>query len=154
MALFDVIRELCDAQTNFGGLTTSEGLVSEDIINLGDSDLNFGAGEPLYLNIRVNTAFTSGGSPATDITLYASTNATVNASDSEVYTLRTNVDLTGYSAGDYVFRGALPVKVDEEQYIGLYVQNATAEYTAGALDAWIGHGPQSDHDTQVASSNI
>jgi hypothetical protein len=152
MAIFDVIGEFSDAQT-FTTLTTTEGRASTDIINLGGADRNFGGGEPLYLNIRVNTAFTSAGTPATTISLRNSTNTTLNGSDTVVIATGA-IDLTGYSAGQFVTRVSLPVNVDEEQYIGLWVQNASASYTAGNLDAWIDHGPRTDFDTQVTTSNI
>ena len=55
MALYDIIGDLGDAQT-FTTLTTTEGRASTDIINLGNSDLNWGNGE-LWLNIKVSTLF-------------------------------------------------------------------------------------------------
>ncbi len=152
MAMYDIIGEFGDAQT-FTTLTTTEGRVSTNIINLGIDDVNWGNGE-LWLNITIATAFTSaGGTPATTITLRSSSDATVNGSDTAVITIAAQ-DLTGVAAGTFVARQRLPVTVDQEQFIGVFVQNATADYTAGALDMWLDHGPQSDFGTQQTQSNI
>ncbi len=151
MAMFDIIGELGDAQT-FTTLSTTEARISENIINLGVDDVNWGNGE-IWLNIKVATAFTTSGTPSTTITLRASSDSTVNASDTAVITIAAQ-DLSDLSVGDDVFRGRLPIDVDQEQYIGVLVANATNPYTAGALDIWIDHGSQSDFPAQEALSNI
>ncbi|MCK5017535.1 MAG: hypothetical protein KAS32_10750 [Candidatus Peribacteraceae bacterium] len=152
MAMYDIIGVFSDGQTDFGGATATETILSEDILNLGDSDLNWGNAE-LWLNIQVGTAFTSGGTPSTTITMNSSTDTTVNASDTAVITVAAQ-DLTALSSGDYVFRGRLPVAVDVEQYLGIVFVNTAAAYTAGSFDIWIDHGSQSDFSTQKALSNI
>ena len=151
MAMYDIIGELGDAQT-FTTLTTTEARISENIINLGVDDVNWGNGE-LWLNIKVATAFITSGTPATTITLRSSSDTTVNVSDKAVITIAAQ-DLSDLSIGDDVFRGRLPIDVDQEQYIGVLVANATESYTAGALDIWIDHGSQSDFPAQEALSNI
>ena len=151
MAMDDINGEFGDAQT-FTTLTTTEGRASTNEINLGVADVNWGNGE-IWLNIKVNTAFISAGTPATTITLRSSTDATINGSDTAVITIAAQ-DLTALSAGADVFRGRVPIDVDQEQFIGVFVQNATASYTAGNLDMWFDHGSQSDFDTQKALSNI
>ncbi len=152
MAMYDIIGEFGDAQT-FTTLTTTEGRVSTNVINLGVSDVNWGNGE-IWLNIKVATLFAAtGGTPATTITLRSSTDATINGSDTAVITIAAQ-DLTALSVGADVFRGRIPIDVDQEQFIGVFVQNATADYTAGALDMWLDHGSQSDFLTQKALSNI
>ncbi len=152
MAMYDIIGEFGDAQT-FTTLTTTEGRVSTNVINLGVADVNWGNGE-LWLNITVSTAFAStGGTPATTITLRSSTDSTVNGSDTAVITIAAQ-DLTGVAAGTFVARQRLPVAVDPEQFLGVFVQNAGADYTAGALDMWLDQGPQSDFATQKTQSNI
>lgn len=152
MAMYDIIGEFADAQT-FTTLTTTEGRTSTNVINLGVSDVNWGNGE-IWLNIAIATAFTStGGTPATTITLRSSTDETVNGSDTAVITIAAQ-DLTGKVAGTLLARQRLPVDVDQEQFIGVFVQNATADYTAGALDMWLDHGSQSDFATQKTQSNI
>lgn len=152
MAMYDIIGEFGDAQT-FTTLTTTEARISENILNLGLSDVNWGNAE-IWLNIKVSTAFTKGdGTPATTITLRSSTDITVNASDTAVITVASQ-DLTLLSVGADVFRGRLPIDVDVEQYLGVLVANAGADYSAGALDMWLDQGSQSDFATQKALSNI
>ncbi len=152
MAMYDIIGEFADAQT-FTTLSTTEARISENILNLGLSDVNWGNAE-IWLNIKVATAFTKGdGTPATTITLRSSTDTTVNASDTVVLTVASQ-DLTLISVGADVFRGRIPINVDVEQYLGVLVANAGADYSAGALDMWLDHGSQSDFATQKALSNI
>ena len=151
MAIYDIIGELGDAQT-FTTLTTTEGRASTDVINLGLTDVNWGNGE-LWLNIKIATAFLTSGTPATTITLKSSTSTTLLTGDTSVITIAAQ-DLSDLSIGADVFRGRLPIDVDQNQYIGVFVKNATAAYTAGALDIWIDHGSQSDFATQKALSNI
>lgn len=151
MAMYDIIGEFADAQT-FTTLTISEGRASTNVINLGIADVNWGNGE-IWLNIKIAVAFTTSGSPSTTITLRSSTNDSIDGSDTAVITIPAQ-DLTDLNVGDDVFRGRLPIDVDQEQFIGVFVQNASAAYTAGALDMWLDHGSQSDFATQKTQSNI
>ncbi len=151
MAMYDVIAELGDAQT-FTTLTITEGRASTDVINLGSADNNWGNAE-LWLNISVAVAFTTSGTPATTITLRSSTDGTITGSDTAVLTIAAQ-DLSDLSLGDFVTRQRIPVVTDPEQFIGVFVQNATAAYTAGALDIWIDQGSVSDSGIQKTQSNI
>lgn len=152
MAMFDIIGEFSDAQ-DFT-ITTTETIVSEDVINLGTSDVNWGNGE-LWLNIKVHTAFaTSGGTPSTTITLRASSDSTVNASDTAVITIAAQNLTTSTSIGSDVFRGRLPIDVDQEQFLGVVAVNTGGGYSTGKLDIWIDQGSQSDFATQKTLSNI
>ncbi len=151
MAMYDIIGEFSDAQT-FTTLTTTEGRVSTDIVNLGTSDVNWGNAE-IWLNISIAVAFLTAGTPATTITLRSSTDETVNGSDTAVLTIAAQ-DLSDLSVGDFVARVRLPVVTDPEQFLGVFVQNATAAYTAGALDMWLDHGSVSDSGAQKTLSNI
>lgn len=151
MAMFDIIGEFGDAQT-FTTLTTTEARISSNIINLGVDDVNWGNGE-LWLNIKVATKFVSAGTPSTTITLRSSSDTTVNVSDTAVITVPAQ-DLTALAVGADILRQRLPINVDQEQYLGVLVANATKPYTAGALDIWLDHGSQSDFPAQEALSNI
>ncbi len=152
MATYDIIGELGDAQ-DFT-LTTTETIVSENVINLGVDDVNWGNGE-IWLNVKVNTAFTTAqGTPSTTIALRASTDATVNASDTAVITIPAQNLTTATSLGSDIFRGRLPINVDREQYLGLVVVNTGGGYATGKLDIWFDHGSQSDFPAQEPLSNI
>lgn len=150
MATYDIIGELSNNQ-DFT-LTTTETIVSQNEINLGIDDVNWGNGE-LWLNIKVGTIFASVGTPSTTITLRSSSDSTVNASDTAVITIAAQ-DLSALSAGADIFRGRLPIDVDQEQYLGVVVVNTGEEYSTGTLDIWIDHGSQSDFPAQIAQSNI
>ncbi len=152
MAMYDIIGELGDAQ-DFT-LTTTETIVSEDVLNLGVDDVNWGNGE-IWLNIKVNTAFTTAqGTPSTTITLRASSDDTVNASDTAVITIAAQNLTTATSLGSDVFRGRVPIDVDQEQYLGVVAVNTGGGYSTGKFDIWFDHGSQSDFATQQALSNI
>ena len=152
MAMYDIIGEFADVQ-DFT-LTTTETIVSENNINLGVDDVNWGNGE-LWLNIKVHTAFTTAqGTPSTTITLRASSDSTVNASDTAVITIAAQNLTSTTSLGSDIFRGRLPIDVDQEQYIGVVAVNTGGGYTTGKLDIWLDHGSQSDFPAQEALSNI
>lgn len=152
MAMFDIIGEMSDAQ-DFT-ITTTETIVSEDVINLGTSGVNWGNAE-IWLNIKVHTAFTtSGGTPSTTITLRSSADSTVNASDTAVITVAAQNLTTATSIGSDILRQRLPVTVDVNQYLGVVAVNTGGGYAAGKLDIWLDHGPQSDFGTQKTQSNI
>ncbi len=152
MAMYDIIGEFADAQ-DFT-LTTTETIVSENNINLGVADVNWGNGE-IWLNIKVHTAFTTAqGTPSTVITLRTSSDSTVNASDTAVITIAAQNLTTATSLGSDVFRGRLPIDVDQEQFIGVVAVNSGGGYSTGKLDIWLDHGSQSDFATQKTQSNI
>lgn len=152
MAMFDIVGELADKQ-DFT-LTTTETIVSEDVLNLGIDDINWGNGE-IWLNIKVAVAFTTAqGTPSTTITLRASSDSTVNASDTAIITVAAQNLTTATSLGSYILRQRLPITVDQEQYIGVVAVNTGGGYTTGSLDIWLDHGPQSDFPAQIALSNI
>ncbi len=146
MAIFDVLFEFSDAQS----ITTSA--QSTDVLDWGSGmeDLEMGAGTPLWLNIKVGTAF-SGGTNVT-FSLYTHSSATSINSGTEIYSTPafTTANLT---ANAWIIRMPLPVNCDDNRYFGLYY-TVSGTYSAGTLDAWIDHGPQSSYDTQVATSNI
>lgn len=150
MAMYDILGELADNQ-DFS-LTTTETIVSEDVLNLGIDDINWGNGE-IWLNIKVSLLFVSSGTPSTIITLRASSDDTVTASDTAVITIPAQ-DLTGLSLGADVYRGRVPIDVDQEQTLGVVAVNTSGEYSQGKLDIWFDHGSQSDFATQQALSNI
>jgi len=149
MALFDAMFEFSDAQT----LTATA--ASTNVIDLQDSDLELGAGTPVYLNVRVGaTALTSSGSSATlTIALAGDTDATIDGSSTVVFQTAAIAEAS-CTAGAKLLSIALPVKFDDNQYIGLYYTVGTEDFTAGTIDAWLDNGPQSGYNTQVSESNI
>lgn len=152
MALFDVMFELDDA-LDLSTHTASEVEASTNVIDWVNSDLEMGAGEPLYLNIQVETAFGSSGSATLQVDLMRETDTDIDASSTTIYETGL-IPVASLTAGAWIMRMSLPVNVDEDRYVGLLYTIGTAAMTAGTVNAWIDHGPQSSYDTQVENSNI
>lgn len=146
MAIYDALFELCDNDSVY---STNTSVQSENIFNWGDTDLEMGAGTPIWLNIRVSTDFAGGTSAQFKIVCDSDTTIT----NGTVLYETPAIGYASLTAGVWVLRMPLPVNVDEEQYFGLVV-TCVGTMSAGAIDAWLDHGPQSSHDTQVAASNI
>lgn len=144
MALFDALFEFSDAQA----ITTDA--QSTNVLDMQAADLEMGAGEPIWLNVRVGTAFAGGTSLA--VSLYAHTATTSINSGTQIIATGT-IAQASLTANAWIIRVPLPVNFDEERYIGLYYDD-TGAFTAGTVDAWLDHGPQSSYDTQVTTSNI
>lgn len=153
MAIFDAMLEFSDNQDMSQSATT---YAATDVLDWGASDLEMGAGEPLYLNIRVGDAIVStAGSATFVVSLVRETDTDIDSSSTVIWTSRTfeesDSDLT---AGAWIKRMALPVNVDDDRYMGLLYTIGNQTTTLGTVDAWIDHGPQSSFDTQVSESNI
>ncbi len=153
MAIFDVLGNLCGETTSGGQLITSSA-ASEDIFDWGAADREMGAGEPLYLNIRVGSAdFGGQGSTTIVFAVVYDTVAPVDGSSIVIYQTPA-IDEGVLVAGYWVLRMPLPVNVDEERILGIYMTVGSGPMTGGAINAWIDHGPPSSHDTQVTDSPI
>jgi hypothetical protein len=149
MALLDAKFELSDAQS------VSATAQSTNIIDFVNSDLEMGAGNPYYLNVRVEGAASAGtsltvvlhNSSTTDIDAgtEGSTNNTVWSSGA--------IPIANLIAGAWITRLALPNDVDANRYVGLQY-TASGTLTGCTVNAWLDNGPQSSYDTQVAESNI
>jgi len=139
MAILDEKLELCDAQA----ITATDR--SEGQINLGAANLQIGAGTPLYLNIRTNTAFTSSSETIT-IDLYthdASFDETQGTKILEVLAA-TAVSASPFAtAGTWIFRGTIPYEA-LQQYVALRFTCSDTP-AAGKIDAWISLDAQSSY---------
>jgi len=149
MALFDVMFEFCDDQTVWGDEA------SDHTLDMQASDLEMGAGRPIYLNIRCGTTFDSAGDTATMvISLVNDDDNTIDVDSIKILSTRAltvgDPELT--AGGSISF--SLPVDFDFNRYIGLWFENAVQAFTAGTLDAWLGYESIGSHDTQVSVSNI
>lgn len=145
MALFDAMFELSDDQ-----VITDSDAASTNIIDLTLSDLEMGAGQPYWLNIRVGTAFAGGTSIV--FSLRHDSVAPIDGSSIVIWQSAAIVTAT-LVAGHWVMRMPLPYNVDEGRIIGLFY-DVTGTMSAGTINAWLDNGPQSSHDTQVTTSNI
>lgn len=141
MTIMDALLELSDAQA----ITTQQANTSENIIDLQAANLAIGAGTPLFLNVRVNTAFDS---PADALTLAVAFCTDSVAAFSSPTTIITTPALAQGSIdadGDWILRCGIPYEA-LEQYIGCLYTIASATASAGAIDAWIGIGRPMQHN--------
>ncbi|KKN78799.1 hypothetical protein LCGC14_0345710 [marine sediment metagenome] len=150
MALYDIMYEFMDDLT----ITTTNGTTiggTAKTIDWQAADLEMGAGEPLWLNVRVGTTAITG--TTIDIRLLADT-AAGGQDSSSLIVLSSGARTIGASiaVGEWLLRVPLPVNVDDRRFLAVAVV-ATGTVT-GALNAWLDHGPQSSYDTQVSTSNI
>ena len=152
MAIFDAGYELYDDATLVAATTTDYVGATCKTIDWQQADLEMGQGTPLYLNIRVGTTAYVGGTNVNFI-LTADTAAAGHDGSSAVVWQSGNRAVSTLLAGTWIYRGALPLDVDTARYLALGVIGDGAT-TAGTIDAWIDHGPQSSYDTQVTTSNI
>lgn len=159
MALFDAMFEFYDDATLVGSSATNSGYdyvgTTAKTLDWIAADLEMGAGEPVWLNIRVGTtayAPTTAGDRVNFI-LFADTASVSHDSDSDVVISSGEREASTLTANAWVLRVPLPVDVDTKQYLslGAHFNEIT---TAGTINAWLDHGPQSSHDTQVSASNI
>jgi hypothetical protein len=144
MAILDVLFEFSDDQPITGDAQ------STDVLDMQAADLEMGAGNPVWLNVKVGTAFAGGTSLI--VSLYAHSAATSINSGTQVLATGTILQ-AALTADTWIIRVPLPVDFDSERYVGLYY-NDTGAFTAGTINAWLDHGPQSSYDTQVSASNI
>lgn len=152
MALYDVMYELFDDATLVASTTTDYVGTTVKTIDWLASDREMGAGTPIWLNVKVGTTAYVGGTNAT-FKLFADTAEAGHDSNSlEVLSSGTRA-ITALTAGAWIFRCPLPVNVDDRRYLSLGITTDGAT-TAGTINAWLDHGPQSSYDTQVSTSNI
>lgn len=142
---FDALFEFSDAQSI---AATAQ---STNILDWQASDLEMGAGTPIYLNIKIETAPTAGTSLT--IVLHAASTTDIDAATTKTLWSSGTLLRTTLTAGLWITRIALPYDCDSDRYMGLQY-TASGTLTSGTINAWLDHGPQSSHDTQVAASNI
>ena len=155
MAIFDAMFELSDDQ-DIGANTTggSAAEASTNVLNFTQADLEMGAGEPLWLNVRMGTeALLSTAAATLTVALCRDTDGTIDSASTVEYQTPA-LAKGGLIAGAWIIRMPLPYNVDEDAYVGLLYTIGAHQTSAGTVDAWIDHGPQSSHDTQVSDSNI
>jgi hypothetical protein len=149
MALFDSMFEFSDEQD----ISQAPGsLASTNILDFQAADLEMGAGTPLYLNVRVGTVAFTGGTTV-QVILRADTDANQTGGTDVYLSEAFAVDNAETAIGAWLVRIPLDVDFDKDQYIYVAYTNVGAN-SAGKLNCWIDHGPQSSYDTQINASNI
>lgn len=147
MSIMDILCEFSDGQSI---ILNGTSVISTDVVDLAAASLDFGAGEPIYLNIKIGTACAGGTSMQFD--LYGHTTTTVN-SGTVIHS--TGAIVTATLVAGYEYSVILPVRCDDYgRYIGMYY-TAVGNMTAGTVDAWLSLSQTSARNAnQVRSSNI
>ena len=155
MAIFDAMFEFFNDATLVGSGATDYVGGTAKTLDFKDDGLEMGAGTPVWLNIRVGT---TAYSPTTsgdtvDFKLFADDAAAGHDSDSDIVLTSGAREASTLTAGAWVLRAPIPYAVDSKRYLSLGATFNEAT-TAGTINAWLDHGPQSSHNTQVSESNI
>ncbi len=157
MAIFDAMFEFMDDAEITGATTTLYLPISTwKELDWVTEDLEMGAGEPLWLNIRVGTTAYSSGTTDTDTAdfkLFADDTSEGQDSSSVLVASSGPIAMTALTVGDWILRQPLRYNCDDERYLTIGA-TFSDNVSAGTIDAWIDHGPQSSYDTQVSASNI
>jgi hypothetical protein len=153
--MFDAMFEFSDNQD----ISQAQGSVaSTNTLDWQAADLEMGAGEPIWLNVRIGTAFAevegaTNGASTLVVALCNDSVDPIDGSSTVLYQTRALPE-TALTARAWVLRMPLPVDVDSDRILGLYYTIGGATSAVGTIDAWLDHGPQSSYDTQVSASNI
>ena len=140
-------------QTLYADGTTDYNAGTAKELDWVTSGLEMGQGTPIYLCIRVGTTVYAGGTTC-DFKLFAD-DTTAGHDGNSTVVLSTGAIATASldAAGDWVYRGALPIGADVLRYLQIGV-TCVGTYTAGKIDAWLSHSMPSSHNLQVSESNI
>ena len=133
--ILDERLEFCDATSAI--LNIGNAIIG-DVIDLGATPTlrDIGNGEPMYLVIQVDTAFV--GATAT-IQFQLASDSTANLATSKTVHLDTGAIAVATWAAGYTKVIALPTEVTYERYLGLWETVATANVTAGKINAFLTH---------------
>jgi len=133
--ILDERTELADAAAialNIGNAIAP----NTDVIDTGSTNVlkDLGNGKPVWLVLNVDTAFV--GATAT-IQFQLASDSTANLATSKTVHIDTGAIAVATWAAGYTKIYALPVEATYEQYVGLWMTVATANVTAGKLNAFL-----------------
>ncbi len=131
--ILDERNEFCDATSAI--LNIGNAIIG-DVIDLGSAPTlqDIGNGEPLYLVIQVTTAFVGATSTTT---FELKSDSTANLATSATTHLSTGAIAVATLVEGYTKVMALPAEATYERYLGLWETVATANVTAGAINAFL-----------------
>ncbi len=155
MAIFDAMFEFIDDQAMWTNTGTKFLPGTGKTLDWGATDLEMGAGEPLWIAVRVGTtAFAGAGNIQAIVTVDTAAGGHDGSSTEVMRGPIIAIGATTTTAeGEWIMRMPLPYNADDLQYLSVGIVS-TGAATAGTVDAWIDYGPQSSFDTQVTTSNI
>ena len=131
--ILDERNEFCDATSAI--LNIGNAIIG-DVIDLGSAPTlqDIGNGEPLYLVIQVTTTFVGATSTTT---FELKSDSTANLATSATTHLSTGAIAVATLVEGYTKVMALPAEATYERYLGLWETVATANVTAGAINAFL-----------------
>lgn len=131
--ILDEFNEFCDATSAI--LAVGNAIIG-DVIDLGATPTlrNLGAGENLYLVIQVDTTFV-GATSTTTFDLVS--DSTANLATSKTTHVSTGAIPVATLVAGYTKVIPLPGEATYERYLGLWETVATANVTAGKINAFL-----------------
>lgn len=138
MAIMDEYLEFCDATAlNTGGAGT---YLLGDVVDLGAVTRDIGEGEALYFIVTVDTAATSGGSATARFILASDAQAAIATDGTATVHIDSGaIPVATLAAGYIALRAPIPASgAVYERYLGVLQTTATAAFTAGKINAFIG----------------
>lgn len=156
MAIMDTLGHFSTVGTPYDATNEAGTDLIPNQIDLSVIGRDPGAGQPVYLNFVVTTAFTDGGDAATlSLRLRSDSTASIHATTS-----------TGHITTPPLLKAALVLN-DKftfilppgsrgntyEQFLGVQAVIATAGFDAGSLEVWLGHDPLTSNKTYADATN-
>ncbi len=131
--ILDERNEFCDATAT--ALNATNAIIG-DVIDLGATPTlrDIGNGEPVYLVIQVDTAFTGAGNVTFDL---VSDSAAALTTSKTTHVSTGAIDYATWAAG-YTKIYALPVEATYERYLGLW-ETTSGNLTGGKINAFLTH---------------
>jgi len=139
MSYIDKQLEFSDAQAE----TTVAAHISTNVVDMGTVG-EWADGQPVYLVVTVNTAFTSAGAATLAVELLSDATSTVavDGSATSHWASETLALATVAVAGYVIACFALPMEgTTYERYLGVMYTIGTAAMTAGKVDAYLTTAP-------------
>lgn len=133
--ILDELLEFCDATSAI--LNVGNAIIG-DVVDLGAAPTlkGIGNGEPLYLVIQVDTTFVGATSTTT---FELSSDSTADLATSRTVHVSTGAIAVATLVAGYTLAIALPIGATYERYLGLWETVATANVTAGKINAFLTH---------------
>lgn len=131
-----------DLNDTFSAATAVTATAISDVIDLGTGNTtrDIGAGEPIYLVIKVDTAATAAGAATVTFSLESDSTADL-ATSATVHWTSAAIGKATLVADYRVIAVALPLG-QYERYLGVRYTVATGPLTAGAFTAYLTRQPQ------------
>ncbi len=129
--ILDERTEFCDATSAV--LNIGNAIIG-DVIDLGATLQDIGNGQPVYLVIQVNTAFVGTNSTTT---FDLCSDSTANLATSKTTHVSTGAIPVASLVAGFTKILALPIEATYERYLGLWETVATANVTAGKINAFL-----------------